>query len=79
MLRAYVMNFLGSWVEKVALIEFAYSNNYHRSIEMSLYESLIWQKVSIANSLAGGQRKIILGLEEVDKLLEDIETVEKRL
>ena len=40
MLRAYVMDFKGSWDEHLHLAEFAYNNSYHASIGMAPYEAL---------------------------------------
>lgn len=44
MLRACVFNFKGSWDEYVALMEFAYNNQYHSSIGMAPYEALYGRK-----------------------------------
>ena len=35
MLRVSTLDFLGSWAEKLPLIEFAYNNSYHQSLKMS--------------------------------------------
>ncbi|KAH0781489.1 hypothetical protein KY290_001087 [Solanum tuberosum] len=40
MLRACVIVFKGSWDDHLSLIEFAYNNNYHSSIQMAHYEAL---------------------------------------
>ncbi|KAJ8749236.1 hypothetical protein K2173_018713 [Erythroxylum novogranatense] len=40
MLRACVMDFKGAWDEHFPLVEFAYNNSYHSSIQMALYEAL---------------------------------------
>ena len=34
------MEFKGSWDTHLALMEFAYNNNYQASIEMALFEAL---------------------------------------
>ena len=44
MLRACVLDFPGSWAEKVSLMEFAYNNNYHQSLGMSPFEALYERK-----------------------------------
>ena len=44
MLKACVIEFRGSWDEHVALIEFAYNNQYHSSIGMAPYEALYRRK-----------------------------------
>jgi hypothetical protein len=40
MLRACVLEFKGSWVQYLPLIEFAYNNNYQATIGMPPYEAL---------------------------------------
>ena len=44
MLRMYVMDFGGLWDLHLPLIEFAYNNSYHASIEMAPYEALYGRK-----------------------------------
>ena len=41
MLWACVLEFQGSWVLHLALVEFACNNSYQASIDMALYEALI--------------------------------------
>ena len=40
MLRACVMEFTGNWDDHLSMIEFAYNNSYHSSIDMAPYEVL---------------------------------------
>ena len=40
MLRACVLDFGGSWDDHISLIEFAYNNSYHTSIQTALHEAL---------------------------------------
>ena len=40
MLRACVLDHRGSWKEHLPLVEFAYSNSYQASIQMTPYEAL---------------------------------------
>ena len=40
MLQACFMEFAGGWDERLPLIEFAYNNSYHSSIDMAPYEAL---------------------------------------
>ena len=39
-LRACVLNFGGSWDDKLDMIEFSYNNSYHSSIGMAPFEEL---------------------------------------
>ncbi|XXG63361.1 hypothetical protein AAC387_Pa05g1572 [Persea americana] len=40
MLRASILDFGGDWDEHLALIEFAYNNNFHSSIQMAPFKAL---------------------------------------
>ena len=40
MLRACVLDLKGSWDEHLPLVEFAYNNSYHASIQMAPYKVL---------------------------------------
>ncbi|GLT69306.1 hypothetical protein SLA2020_414650 [Shorea laevis] len=40
MLRACVLDFKGSWIQYLPLIEFSYNNNYQATIGMPPYEAL---------------------------------------
>ena len=44
MLRMCVMDLGGSWDDHLPLVEFAYNNSYHSSIEMAPYEALYGRK-----------------------------------
>ena len=44
MLRACVLEFKGVWNEHINLMEFAYNNQYHSSIQMAPYEALYGRK-----------------------------------
>jgi transposase InsO family protein len=44
MLRLCVLDFKGSWIQYLPLVEFAYNNSYHASIEMAPYEALYGRK-----------------------------------
>ena len=40
MLRSCVIDFKGSWVKHLPLIEFAYNNSFHSSIKIAPFEAL---------------------------------------
>ena len=40
MLRTCALDFQGSWIDKLHLIEFSYNNSYHASIEMPPFQLL---------------------------------------
>ena len=40
MLQACALEYSGSWLHNLPLVEFAYNNSYHSSIDMAPYEAL---------------------------------------
>ena len=44
MLRVCVLNFKGSWVKHLPLVEFAYNNSYQANIAIAPYEALYGMK-----------------------------------
>ena len=45
MLKACAMDFFGSWDPYFPLVEFAYNNSYHSSIDITPYEALYSRKL----------------------------------
>ena len=78
-LRACTLDFPGSWAKKVPLIEFAYNNNYHQSLGMSPFEALYERKCRSPIHWHKARERKFLGLDEVDTVSREIETVKKRL
>ena len=73
MLRVFMLDSPRSWVDKVTLMEFAYNNDYHLSLEMSPYEALYGKKCQLPiHWHETGERKF-LGPEEADRVSEKIE------
>ena len=59
MLRACVIDLKGSWEEHLPLVEFAYNNSYHASIQMEPYElGFVWEAMTISDLLDRGKREI---------------------
>ncbi|GKB55180.1 putative reverse transcriptase domain-containing protein [Tanacetum coccineum] len=44
MLRAYILDFGGSWDVHLPLVEFSYNNSYHSSVRCALFEALYGRK-----------------------------------
>ncbi|KAI3723340.1 hypothetical protein L2E82_34842 [Cichorium intybus] len=77
MLRTCVIDFGGSWEDHLPLVEFAYNNSYHSSIQMAPYEALYgapcrtptcWNEVG-EKPLAGPE--IVAQTEEKIKLIRE--------
>ena len=58
MLRMCVMDFGGQWDLHLPLIEFAYNNSYHASIEMTPYEALYGRKCILSLCWKVGERQL---------------------
>ena len=66
---ACVLEFKGSWVLHLSLVEFAYNNSYHANIGMAPYEALYRRKC-----------QTLLYQDEVgERKLEDVELIESTL
>ena len=79
MLRTYVLEFQGSWVLHLSLVEFVYNNSYQVNISIAPYEalygrrcwtSLCWDEV--------GERKLE-NVELIKATLEKIKIIRDRL
>ncbi|XP_070035474.1 uncharacterized protein [Nicotiana tomentosiformis] len=79
MLRVYVIDFRGSWDDHLPLIEFAYKNSYHSSIQMAPYEALYGRKCrSHIGWFEIGETKLV-GPEWVHQAVEKIKLIRERL
>ena len=85
MLRAYVINFKGSWDDHLPLIEFAYNNSYHSSIQMAPHEALYgrrcrshigWFEVGEAGLI--GPNLVHQAMEKVKVIQERLKTAQSR-
>ena len=79
MLRACVLDLKGSWEIHLPLIEFAYNNSYHSSIEMAPFKALYGRKCrSLICWNEVGERKL-LGPKLVQLTTEKIQLIRERL
>ena len=73
------MEFKGSWDEHVALIEFAYNNQYHSNIGMAPYEALYGRKCRSPIYWDEEGERILEGPELVQELVDKIKIVKQNL
>ena len=85
MLRACVVDFKGSWVNHLPLVEFAYNNSYHLSIQVAPYEALYgcrcrsfvgWFEVVEAALI--GIDSVLYAMEKVQLIGERLKTAQSR-
>ena len=75
MLRAYVINYSGNWVENLPLVEFAYNNSYHSSICMAPFEALYSRRCRFPVSLFELGEADIFGLDLVYQAMEKVNVI----
>ncbi|XP_070022224.1 uncharacterized protein [Nicotiana sylvestris] len=72
MLRAYVLDFKGSWDDHWSLIEFSYNDSFHASIQMAPFKALygsrcfpnegyhaVWKEGKIESEVVGDPSTIV--------------------
>jgi len=85
MLRACAFDFKGSWDDHLPLIEFAYNNNFHSSIGMSLFDALYRRKCrspigwfKVDEAAVSGPDSLFEAMEKVKLIRERLKTVQSR-
>ena len=85
MLRAYVIEFQGTWDTYIPLMEFAYNNQYHSSIGMAPYEALygrkcrspvFWDKEGL--EILEGPKIVQATVDKVDVIKSKLKTAQHR-
>lgn len=79
MLRSCVLDFKGSWDQKLPLIEFSYNNSYHASIGMAPFEALYGRKCRSPIHWQEVGQKQLQTTDFIRKTSEDIKTIKQRL
>ncbi|KAJ8753686.1 hypothetical protein K2173_026362 [Erythroxylum novogranatense] len=79
MLRACVMDFSGAWDEHLPLIEFAYNNSYHSSIQMAPYEALYGRRCRTPVCWDAEGDKRLLGPELIQMTVDKVNLIKHKL
>ena len=79
MLRACVLEFQGAWDNYLALIEFAYNNQYQSSVGMAPYEALYGRKCRCPIYWDEEGERILEGPELVQETVDKIKVVRSKL
>ena len=79
MLRACVIEFQGTWDKCIALMEFAYNNQYHSSIGMAPYEALYGQKYRSLVFWDKEGLEILEGPEIVQATIDKVDIINSKL
>ena len=79
MLRACIIDFKGSWDDHLSLIEFAYNNSYHSSIQMALYEALYGRKFRSPIGWFDVSKTKLLGSDMIQQGVDKVKLIQERL
>ncbi|GJX41160.1 putative reverse transcriptase domain-containing protein [Tanacetum coccineum] len=79
MLRAYVLDFEGSWDVHLPLVEFSYNNSYHSSMRCAPFEALYGRKCCSPITWAEVGEGQLIGPELVQETTEKISHIKDRL
>ncbi|XP_049373445.1 uncharacterized protein LOC125838428 [Solanum verrucosum] len=79
MLRACVIDFKGNWKDHLPLIEFAYNNNYHSSIQMAPYEALYGRRCRSPIGWFEVGEAGLIGPDLVHQAMEKVKVIQERL
>ncbi|GJU14408.1 putative reverse transcriptase domain-containing protein [Tanacetum coccineum] len=79
MLRAYVMDFGGSWDVHLPLVEFSYNNSYHYSVRCAPFEALYGRKCCSPILWAEVGEGQLIGPEIVQETTEKISQIKDKL
>ena len=79
MFRACVLEFRGAWDEHISLMEFAYNNQYHSSIQMAPYEALYGRKCRSPIYWDEEGTRVLEGPEIVQDTMDKVKLIKSRL
>ena len=79
MLRACVLQFQGSWVDRLALIEFSYNNSYHASIQAAPFEVLYGRRCRTPMCWEDPSDRVLLGPDLVAQTTDHIRLIRDRI
>ncbi|GJX71819.1 putative reverse transcriptase domain-containing protein [Tanacetum coccineum] len=79
MLRAYVLDFGGSWDVHLPLVKFSYNNSYHFSVRCASFEALYGRKCRSPIMWVEVREGQLIGLKLVQETTEKISQIKDRL
>jgi len=79
LLRACVLDHMGSWSEMLPLVEFTYNNSYHTSIGMAPYEALYGRRCRTPLCWNQDGESLVLGPEFLQQTSEEVRAIQERM
>ena len=84
-LRAYVIDFKGSWDDHLPLIEFSYNNSYHSSIQTTPYKALYGRRCrspvgwfELGEAALIGKVSVLYAMEKVQLIRDRLKVTQSR-
>ena len=74
-----MIDFRGSWDELLPLIEFAYNNSYHSSIQMAPYEVSYSRKCQSLNGWFDVSETELIGPDLIRQAVDKVKLIRERL
>ena len=78
-MRDYVIDFKGSCDDHLFLIEFAYNNSYHSSIQMAPYKALYWRRCRSPIGWFEVGETAFIGRDSVLYAMEKLQLIKERV
>jgi len=79
LLRACVLDHLGSWSEVLPLVEFTYNNSYHSSIGMAPYEALYGRRCKTPLCWNQDGEAVVLGPKFLQMTTDKVKIIKDRM
>nr|KYP39786.1 Transposon Ty3-I Gag-Pol polyprotein [Cajanus cajan] len=79
LLRACILDHLGSWEEMLPLVEFTYNNSFHASIRMAPFEALYWRKCRTPLCWFKEGESMMVGPEIILHTTEKVKQIQERM
>jgi len=79
LLRACVLDHMGSWSEMLPLVEFTYNNSYHTSIGMAPYEALYGRRCRMPLCWNQDGESLVLGPKFLQQTSEKVRAIQERM
>jgi len=79
LLRACVLDHLGSWSEVLPLVEFTYNNSYHSSIGMAPFEALFGRRCKTPLCWNQDGEAVVLGPKFLQMTTDKVKIIQERM
>jgi hypothetical protein len=79
MLRAYVLEYHGSWDQNLPWVEFSYNNSYQESLKMAPFEVLYGRRCRTSLNWIEPREKVIFGPDLVEEAKATVRRIQENL